>query len=428
VAAVRSRSLTVASQPSNGTHAEDAIGPGAQTGSVQGSLGLHMSPAPFDSRSPSSPRPEANPRGRRKRELIEQLPPMTDARRGERIQRVMADAGVAARRACERLVELGHVTVNGQTVTTLPLWVDPELDTIEVDGRAIQTKARHVYVMLNKPRRTLSTASDEPGALRRTVIEMVDHPAAPRLFPVGRLDYDTMGLILLTNDGDLANRLTHPTFGVPKTYHVVVRGSLDDAAIAEIERGIYLAERRQGQTVGASRTAGVELALLRRERDRTILQLTLREGRNRQVRRMLAAVGCPVKRLERVAMGPVRLSKLRRGEWRELTRDEIRALRYAVKRSKSDTTQPQDRASSPRPNPGAPSEPRPAPRVSSGSPPGPIRVRPPGTRPPRSRPKQQDPRSPSRPRSGARPGPRTGPRSVRPRGPGRPPRGRPPRS
>jgi len=266
------------------------------------------------------------------------LPPLTDARRGERIQRVMADAGVAARRACERLVEEGRVTVNGQTVTRLPVWVDPDRDTVAVDAKPIRRRDRRVYVMLNKPRRTLTTAADEPGALRRTVLDLVDHPAASRLFPVGRLDYDTMGLVLLTNDGELANRLTHPRYGVPKTYRVVVRGLLDDEAIGQLERGIYLAERRDGQTVGAARTAHVELELIRRERDRTILSLTLREGRNRQVRRMLSAVGCPVKRLERVRLGPVKLSGLPRGAWRELTIDEVRSLRKAVRRPEPEQT------------------------------------------------------------------------------------------
>lgn len=242
----------------------------------------------------------------------------------------MADAGVGSRRACEAMIEHGDVTVNGELVTALPAWVDPEEDRIVVAGKVIAQPDRKLYIMLNKPPRTLSTAKDEPGADRRTVTELVDHPAAPRLFPVGRLDYDTVGLILLTNDGELANRLTHPRYGVPKTYRVVLKGSLDEEAIKELERGIYLAQRKAGQTQGAARTAHVEIALIARERDKTITELTLREGRNRQVRRMLAAVGYPVKKLERVAMGPVKLKGLARGQWRELTRDEIRALRKAA--------------------------------------------------------------------------------------------------
>ncbi len=242
----------------------------------------------------------------------------------------MADAGVGSRRACEALIESGDVTVNGRLVTALPAWVDPEEDRIVVAGKPISQPDRKLYIMLNKPPRTLSTAKDEPGSDRRTVTELVDHPAAPRLFPIGRLDYDTVGLILLTNDGELANRLTHPRYGVPKTYRVVVKGSLDEEAIKELERGIFLAQRKAGQTVGGSRTAHVEIALVAREREKTIVELTLREGRNRQVRRMLAAVGYPVKKLERVGMGPVKLKGLARGQWRELTRDEIRLLKRAA--------------------------------------------------------------------------------------------------
>lgn len=248
----------------------------------------------------------------------------------------MADAGVGSRRACEALIEGGEVTVNGQLVASLPAWVDPEQDRIVVQGKVLPQSDRKHYIMLNKPPRTLSTAKDEPGADRRTVTELVDHPAAPRLYPVGRLDYDTVGLILLTNDGELANRLTHPRYGVPKTYKVTVKGELDEEAIKELERGIYLAQRKAGRTEGAARTAHVEIALIARDRDKTVVELTLREGRNRQVRRMLAAVGYPVRKLERVGMGPVKLKGLARGQWRELTRDEIRLLKRSAADSRRD--------------------------------------------------------------------------------------------
>lgn len=253
----------------------------------------------------------------------------TDASRGERLQRVLADAGIGSRRACEALIEAGEVEVNGVLVASLPAWVDPEEDRIVVEGRPLPKPERKTYLLLNKPPRTLSTLKDEPGADRRTVAELVDHPAVNHLFPVGRLDYDTVGLVLMTNDGDLANRLTHPRYGVPKTYRVLVKGSLDAEAIAELERGIYLAERKAGETVGAKRTSRVEISLIHQDRDGTVLELTLREGRNRQVRRMMAAVGYPVRKLERVGMGPIRLKGVARGAWRELTRDEIWALRRA---------------------------------------------------------------------------------------------------
>lgn len=243
----------------------------------------------------------------------------------------MADAGVASRRECERLIEAGAVEVNGEVVTELPVFVHPAADRILVEGRPIRKqRERKLYLLLNKPARTLTTLADEPGADRRTVIDLVEHPQKARLFPVGRLDYDTTGLLLLTNDGDLANQLTHPRYGVPKTYRVVVKGDVADEAISELERGIYLADRKAGKTAGASRTAHVEVRLISRQRDRTVLELTLREGRNRQVRRLLAAVGFPVKKLERIGMGPLSLKGVARGEWRELNRHEIRALKRAA--------------------------------------------------------------------------------------------------
>lgn len=258
-------------------------------------------------------------------------PSLKDKSHGERIQKVLADAGVASRRAAEELITTGAVEINGAIVTELPIWVNPETDRILVNGRPIpKAKPRNIYVLLNKPARTLSTVEDEPGADRRTVLDLVDHPSAPRLFPVGRLDYDTLGLILLTNDGDLANRLTHPRYGVPKTYRVKIKGSLSQDAARQIEEGIFLADRKAGDTVGASRTSHVEIEVIRQERDATHIELTLREGRNRQVRRMLAAVGYPVLKLERVAMGPLRLKGVARGHWRELTASEVRNLRRAA--------------------------------------------------------------------------------------------------
>lgn len=252
-----------------------------------------------------------------------------------RIQRFMADAGVASRRACEALIEEGRVTINGECVTELPLFVVPGTDRIEVDGEPMRLHfdttrpvERLIYVMLNKPRATVTTVFDPDG--RRTVVDLVQHPSGVRLFPVGRLDFDTMGLVLLTNDGELANRLTHPRYGVHKTYRAIVRGRIEDDQIEELERGVFLAERREGRTVGAKRTAHVQMKIVKRDATRTMLELTLEEGRNRQVRRMLAKVGHPVKKLTRVGMGPLRLRQVTLGQWRELTRDEIRALRAAA--------------------------------------------------------------------------------------------------
>ncbi len=258
-----------------------------------------------------------------------------DKSRGPRLQRVLADAGVAARRVCEELILAGDVEVNGRTVDYLPAFADPETDRIKVQGRPIKNQTRKLYIILNKPPRTITTTADEPEMDRRTVLDLVDHPSAGRLYPVGRLDYDTTGLILLTNDGDLANKLTHPRFGVVKTYHAVVKGKLTDEDVKQIAEGIYLAERKAGKTTGASRTARVDVSIFKRDRDRTILELRLREGRNRQVRRMLAAVGCPVKKLERVAMGPLIMKGLPSGAWRELSKPEVDMLRKAITRGKN---------------------------------------------------------------------------------------------
>ncbi len=250
--------------------------------------------------------------------------------KGERLQKVLASAGVGSRRTCEELIEAGHVSVNGTRVTELPVFVDPSADNIKVKGKLIETEPRLVYVMLYKPRHTVTTLDDPDG--RRTVADIVKHPTVERLFPVGRLDYDTMGLVLLTNDGELANRLTHPRFGITKTYRAVVKGALDDAAIEELERGIFLAHRKEGRTEGARKTMPVGIQLMKRDRDKTIVDITLREGRNREVRRIMAKAGCPVRKLTRIEMGPLKLKGLRLGEWRELTRIEIQTLKRSAQR------------------------------------------------------------------------------------------------
>ncbi|MEM1423315.1 MAG: pseudouridine synthase [Planctomycetota bacterium] len=247
-----------------------------------------------------------------------------------RLQKFMSEAGVASRRASEGMIEEGRVRVNGRVVTDLPVLIDPAEDAVTVDHRPVAGRERHVYVMLHKPRNTLSTL-DDPDE-RRTVKDVVKHPSGARLYPVGRLDYDTMGLLLMTNDGALANALTHPRYGVHKTYRAVVKGAVTQDDVKTLEKGIYLAYRRDGVTVGAERTGGASLRVVRAERDRTILDITLSEGRNRQVRRMLAHLGHRVKKLTRVSMGPVQLKGLRLGEWRELTKHEVQSLRRAARR------------------------------------------------------------------------------------------------
>jgi len=248
----------------------------------------------------------------------------TDNSRGPRLQKVLAEAGVASRRACEELIEEGHVAVNGELVSALPAWVDPEQDRITVGDRVVGRSRRNVYVMLFKPRGTVSTNRDPQG--RRRAIDLIDHPDKPRLFPVGRLDVESSGLLLLTNDGELANRLTHPRYGVHKGYEVTVGGRLDQDDIDRLEKGIFLTGRDHH---GGRRTSQSRLSILKRDRDRTRLFMELREGRNRQIRRMLASLGYPVKKLRRVRMGPIALKGLSPGEWRELTPGELTALRRA---------------------------------------------------------------------------------------------------
>ena len=219
--------------------------------------------------------------------------------------------------------------VNGHLVSTLPAWVDPVRDHITVDGRRIKTYEPHVYIMLFKPRGVVSTNYDPEG--RKRAIDLVKHPSRARLYPVGRLDMDSSGLLLLTNDGELANRLTHPRHGVPKLYEVTISGALDEDEVKKLERGLFLNEQRvsRGAKPGA-KTSPVRLTLLRRARDRTRVLMELSEGRNRQIRRMMAKVGHNVKKLRRVQMGPLKLRGLQPGQWRELTPAELKALRKAA--------------------------------------------------------------------------------------------------
>lgn len=273
-----------------------------------------------------------------------------------RLHKYLAAAGVASRRAAEDLIAEGRVRINGRVVDTLPAWVTPGVDKVTLNGKAVHPAERLVYVMLYKPRNCVSTLSDPDG--RRTVTELVEHPSGLTLKPVGRLDFDTMGLILLTNDGELANRLTHPSFGIHKTYRAIVKGQLTEEDLEHLHKGIYLATRREGRTTGAQRTGGARLRIVKREPQRTILDITLTEGRNRQVRRMLAAVGNRVKKLTRITMGPISLKGLSLGNWRELTPGEVRALKKAAFHPGADSSRPTRprrlAAPGPRPNAAAP--------------------------------------------------------------------------
>jgi 23S rRNA pseudouridine2605 synthase len=229
-----------------------------------------------------------------------------------RLQKVLARAGLGSRRTCEDLIAAGRVTVNG-VVATLGTRADAETDAIEVDGARLGVRQDLVHYLLNKPAGVVTTAADPQG--RRTVVDLV--PADTRVYPVGRLDIDTEGLLILTNDGELAHRLTHPSFGVDKEYLAEVEGTPSRGALRRLRDGVDLDD---------GRTAPARASLVG---DHTV-RLTIHEGRNRQVRRMCDAVGHPVRRLVRVRIGPVVDRRLPPGAWRVLTQAELRALERAV--------------------------------------------------------------------------------------------------
>lgn len=212
----------------------------------------------------------------------------------------------------------GRVTVNGETIRELGTKADPGRDDIRVDGRRVSRPANHVYLLLNKPAGYVTTRSDPQR--RPTVLDLL---AGVReyVYPVGRLDFDSEGLLLLTNDGDLAARLTHPSHGVPRIYEARVLGVPDQRDLERLSRGVPL----DGQ-----RTAPADVQRVHTKGDRTVLRVTLREGRNRQVRRMCEAIGHPVEHLRRVAIGPVRDNRLKLGQWRALTADEITRLQRSA--------------------------------------------------------------------------------------------------
>jgi len=228
---------------------------------------------------------------------------------GERLQKVLATRGWGSRRVCEELIAAGRVTVDGE-VAVLGRRVDPDVDRVEVDGVPIGTKPGLVYYLLNKPTGVVTTAHDPQG--RPTVVQMV--PDEPRVYPVGRLDVTTEGLLLLTNDGDLAQRLTHPSHGVEKEYLAEVAGGrVSDGRIRALREGVELED---GMTAPAQVS----------QPDPGVLRITIHEGRNRQVRRMCEAIGHPVERLVRVRIGTLQDRTLKPGEWRELDQQELKAL------------------------------------------------------------------------------------------------------
>ena len=232
-----------------------------------------------------------------------------------RLQKYMADLGIASRRKSEQMIADGMVKVNGRTAA-IGDKVNPKRDKVTVRGRKIAAgaKAKRYYIMLNKPRGYVTTMSDEMG--RKCVAELVkDIPA--RIYPVGRLDRDSEGLLLMTNDGDFANRVTHPSKHVYKVYRVTVRPAINEEQLVEMSSGMV---------IDGKKTAPAEVRVVQREEGRCVLEIILREGRNRQIRKMCEQLGLEVPRLKRIAVGQVKLGGLKSGAWRELTKDEVHRL------------------------------------------------------------------------------------------------------
>lgn len=238
----------------------------------------------------------------------------------QRIQKVLSDQGICSRRAAEQMIADGRVKVNGHPVTVGDK-MDPDFDKVAIDGKSVTIvrKRQYIYLMLNKPRGYITTASDELG--RKTVMDLLkDVPT--RVYPVGRLDKDSEGLLLLTDDGDFANMMTHPSSGIGKLYRVTVRPRATETQLVEMSSGVVLD--------GGEKTSPAVIHVVTDEPGRTVMEITLHEGKNRQIRRMCSAVGLEVIRLRRSAEGPVKLGMLQPGEHRELKKVEISALRAAA--------------------------------------------------------------------------------------------------
>jgi len=235
-----------------------------------------------------------------------------------RINKFLSEAGVASRRKAERLILEGRVKINGEVVKSLGVKVNPEVDIVEVDGKPVRPQRKR-YIILNKPCCYLTQLGKSPDG-RRTIEELIkDIPE--RVFPVGRLDYNTEGLLILTNDGELANRILHPRYKLPKVYLALVEGKVDQKTLKKMKQGIELED-------GFAKPDNVRI--VRYEGKSTLIEITFHEGRKHLVKRFLGAFGHKVKRLKRIAIGPIKLGKLSPGKWRELNRGELAQLFKAV--------------------------------------------------------------------------------------------------
>jgi 23S rRNA pseudouridine2605 synthase len=269
---------------------------------------------------------------------------------GVRLQKAMADAGIGARRDCEEMITGGRVKVNGKLVTRLPAFIDPAHDKVQLDDELIKlpepaagaaaSTAKSApraltYVLVNKPKGVITTTNDPDG--RRNVLDLLP-PALrreERLYPVGRLDADSTGLLMITNDGDLAFQLTHPKFGVAKEYRVTCSGLATAEQLQQLKHGMYLITPSADGTKTSKRASMKSIRVIKRlvdraRGDRTILSITLREGQNREIRRMLARIGLKVRELERVAIGPLRLADLKPGQTRLIGKRDVDKLRAAT--------------------------------------------------------------------------------------------------
>ena len=231
----------------------------------------------------------------------------------QRLQKFLARAGVASRRRCEEMILDGVVRVNRKVVDTLPAFVEADSDVVTVDGRRVRA-AENVYFLLNKPKGVICTSSDPQG--RKKAVDFID--CAERIFCVGRLDAETTGAIILTNDSELANRLTHPKYEVAKTYEVRVKGRVDGAAMEKLKRGVWLSEGKTGRAA---------VKVLRRSSTESTLQVTISQGLNRQVRRMMARVGYKVKSLKRTGIGNIGIKGMARGRYKRLGKGQVAYLK-----------------------------------------------------------------------------------------------------
>ena len=253
----------------------------------------------------------------------------------ERLQKLMAHAGIASRRECERLIEKGHVRVNGR-VAKVGDKADPNKDRIEFKGQVLpgSKQEEHVYIALNKPKGVISSLEDELGEGRRVVRDLI--PVPGHLYPVGRLDKQSEGLILMTNDGNLAHKLTHPRYGHTKKYKVVIEGKISQDNLEKWRKGVYLDGRR---------TAPADIKIMQTGPNFTRLEIIMREGRKRQIRRISNMLGHPVNQLVREEIGPLQLGNLKTGDWRHLDPKEVEALQKSVKESKPRRSKPRQNKS-----------------------------------------------------------------------------------